>query len=102
MISPGGTMGSRRTSLVGIGVAAVTAIASVVAAGPANADTNAHRKHTVFVAPAAASATGGSGSCQHPDYTGIQDAIEGVAKGGTVVVCKGTYPGMVNVDRPIT
>ncbi len=41
-------------------------------------------------------------SCQNPDYTNIQDGIEGVALRGTVVVCPGTYPGMVNVDRLVT
>jgi parallel beta-helix repeat protein len=41
-------------------------------------------------------------SCQNPDYTAIQPAIEASNVGGTVVVCAGTYPGMVNVDKKIT
>ncbi|MGX7677872.1 right-handed parallel beta-helix repeat-containing protein [Jatrophihabitans sp. DSM 45814] len=57
---------------------------------------------TVYVAPTASKAKARSSSCDHPDYSKIQDAIAGVAVGGTVVVCKGTYPGMINVDKRIT
>lgn len=57
---------------------------------------------TVYVAPSSGQPNGSGSSCQNPDFTSIQDAIEGVAVGGTVIVCGGTYPGMVNVDKRIT
>lgn len=75
--------------------------AFIAAAGPASARSGGANR-TVYVAPTAGNYMAHTGnSCSHPDYTSIQDAIEGVAVGGTVVVCKGTYPGMVNVDKPI-
>jgi nitrous oxidase accessory protein NosD len=54
----------------------------------------------VYVGPAGVSA--GPVSCRTPNYTSIQPAIEAVGAGGVVVVCRGTYPGMVNVDQRIT
>ena len=97
-------------------VAVISTTAVVAAFGLAASPASAHQvgpPSTVYVGPAPASATltassagrtwhpRGS-SCDRPDYTSIQAAIEGVATGGTVVVCRGTYPGMVNVDRRIT
>lgn len=73
--------------------------ALLVSAGTASA---APARTTVYVAAASDHPNGAGSSCQHPDYTSIQQAIEGVPVGGTVIVCDGTYPGMVNVDRRIT
>lgn len=103
----GGTMkATRRTLVAGLAVLALGG-AAVVAANPASAHGAEHtRSHepsrVVYVASAASNWGGWGGSCRHPDYTAIQDAIEGVAVDGTVVVCPGTYPGMVNVDKRIT
>jgi Right handed beta helix region len=83
-------------TVVGTAVAALGAAipGSAEAAGPPPPGAPA----VVFVA-----ANGGAGSsCQHASYTAIQPAIEAVALGGIVVVCPGTYPGMVNVDRRVT
>lgn len=75
-------------------------------AGPASAHTtNSHPSgppRTVYVAPSAGKSGGWGSSCSHPDFAAIQDAIEGVSTGGTVIVCKGTYPGLVNVDKRVT
>jgi nitrous oxidase accessory protein NosD len=89
-----------RSLLVGL-VAISVGGAFLVAATPAGAHPT-HKRHTVYVAAAASKSKGGGSSCHRPDYPSIQDAIEGVAPGGTVVVCKGTYPGMVNVDQRVT
>lgn len=94
-------------------VSATTAgagVALLLTAAPANAFPSrpvgpppGRTPSTVYVAPTASPSAGRFGSsCQRPDYTAIQPAIEAVALGGTVVVCSGTYPGMVNVDRQIT
>jgi hypothetical protein len=95
-------------SLATTGLGAAFVVAAVPASGhpvqPAH-QTAPHNRamHTVYVAPSSVKSKGrGGSSCQHSDYISIQSAIEGVAVGGTVVVCKGTYPGMINVDRRIT
>ena len=48
------------------------------------------------------SANASGKSCRSATYSSIQAAIEAVPLGGTVVVCGGTYPGMVTVDRRVT
>ncbi|HEY7008618.1 MAG TPA: NosD domain-containing protein [Jatrophihabitantaceae bacterium] len=83
-----------------VGIAAA-GLGAAFLAGAAAASAHAVAPRVVYVAPVQHAGGWGS-SCAHPDYTAIQDAIEGVASGGTVVVCKGTYPGMVNVDKAIT
>ncbi len=75
--------------------------ACLAAAGPASAQPG-HAARTVYVAPGSAQSRDRGSSCAHPDYTAIQPAIEGVRAGGTVVVCRGTYPGLINVDKRIT
>ena len=100
----------RITRVILAGATAIGTVAAALAtAAPAGATPVAppsHTPSTVFVASGAESSGSGWGgwgsSCQHPDYTAIQPAIEAVALGGTVVVCPGTYPGMVSVDRQIT
>jgi hypothetical protein len=56
----------------------------------------------VYVGPSTSTAGKAGNSCTRPGYSSVQDAIEGVAVGGTVVVCKGVYPGLINVDKRIT
>ncbi|HEX5174866.1 MAG TPA: right-handed parallel beta-helix repeat-containing protein [Gaiellaceae bacterium] len=84
---------------------ALAATALLVAAAPAAAKGRHHhhskRRHSppaVYVSPSG-TATASDKSCRHARYTSIQDAIEAVPVGGTVVVCKGTYPGAINLDR---
>jgi parallel beta-helix repeat protein len=86
-----------------------TVAATLATSAPAGAQSSTWpptTPSTVVVAPAVAPgvgpSTGWTGPCAHPNFTAIQPAIEAVAVGGTVVVCKGTYPGLVNVDRQIT
>jgi parallel beta-helix repeat protein len=93
-----------RAALVGLTTLGVSA-ALLVAAGPASASTHngIHKaSRTVYVAPTEGKHRVNGNSCAHPDFTSIQTAIEKVALGGTVIVCKGTYPGLVNVDRRVT
>src|SRR4029077_18975553 len=40
-------------------------------------------------------------SCKSAKYDSIQTAIEAAKLKGTVVICKGTYPGDVNLDRRV-
>lgn len=86
---------------------ALAVIALLVAVAPAAAKTRHHhhskRRHSppaVYV-----STTGKAGasdkSCKKARYSSIQDAIEAVPLKGVVVVCKGTYPGGVNLDRRV-
>ena len=84
-------------------VAATVALAALVAVTPALAKGRHHhgnraRARAVYVSP-----TGSTGakdnSCRHAGYDSIQAAIEAAPLKGTVVVCRGTYPGMVTVDR---
>jgi hypothetical protein len=74
------------------------AAAAIVAATPASAH---DRDGTVYVAAGYVAATSHRADCRHPQYSSIQDAIEGVRLGGKVVVCPGTYAGSVTVDRRV-
>ncbi|HVX19679.1 MAG TPA: right-handed parallel beta-helix repeat-containing protein [Acidimicrobiales bacterium] len=73
--------------LVGVGVAAA---APAVAASSRN-----------FVAPNASEAHSGN-SCATAKYASIQAAVEATSAGGTVIVCPGTFPGGVTIDRQLT
>lgn len=88
-------------------VATALAAALLVAVAPAAAKAQHHhhskRHHSppaVYVS-ASARTSASDKSCKHARYTSIQDAIEAVPLKGTVVVCKGTYPGGVNLDRRV-
>jgi parallel beta-helix repeat protein len=88
-------------------VATALAAALVVAVGPAAAKGLHHhhgkRRHSppaVYVSPTG-KASASDKSCKHARYSSIQDAIEAVPLKGVVVVCKGTYPGLVNLDRRV-
>jgi nitrous oxidase accessory protein NosD len=80
---------------LGLGAAAFAAVA-LVAAAPAAA-----RGESVYVSPTG-SAGASDRSCSTAGYSSIQDAIEASVLGGTVVVCSGTYPGLVTVDQRVT
>jgi hypothetical protein len=79
-------------------VLAATAAAAMVAAGlsaayaiPASA--------TLYVSPAG----GGAGtSCATAGFSSIQAALDAASRGGTVVVCKGTYAESVTITKSLT
>lgn len=81
------------------GLLAGAAAATVVGLLAGTAD--AGGAQVVYVAPGGSGGAAG-GSCGHAGYDSIQAAIEAAPLGGTVVVCRGTYPGMVTVDRRVT
>jgi parallel beta-helix repeat protein len=83
-----------------VAVIATAAIGITVAAFAA-APASAHGRSAVFVSPDGSPAASGT-SCRHAAYSSIQEAIEAAPLGGTVIVCRGTYPGMVTVDRRVT
>ncbi len=83
---------------------AATVVAALVAVAPATASEGSHNgpeARTVYVSPTGSSNQPDS-SCAHPGYDSIQAAIEAAPLGGRVVVCAGTYPGLVTVDRRVT
>jgi hypothetical protein len=80
--------------------AALGAVALFVVA-PASASHNGPDARTVYVSPTG-SAANPDNSCPTARYDSIQAAIEAAPLGGRVVVCGGTYPGMVTVDRRVT
>jgi nitrous oxidase accessory protein NosD len=85
-------------------VFAVALGAAFVAVAPAGASEGAQHgpdARTVYVSTTG-SATGHDNSCEQAAYDSIQAAIEAAPLGGRVVVCRGTYPGMVTVDRRVT
>jgi len=92
---------SRKAVTVVLGAIALGAggLLTAAPAGAAPSGGGAHR--TVYVAPDG-SPSARDDSCSHARFTSIQDAIEAVASGGTVVVCRGTYHGSVTIDRKVT
>ena len=91
-------------------VALALAAALLVAVAPAAATRRHHhhhshhnrsRAHAVYVSPTGSASQHGN-SCRHAGFNSIQAAIEAAPLKGTVVVCHGTYPGMVTVDRRVT
>ncbi len=89
-------------------VVLVSALAGATVAPLAAAGAAAAKPSRVYVsAHASTSGTRADGdddrrSCEHAAYSSIQAAVEGVALGGQVVVCPGTYRESVTVDRRIT
>jgi parallel beta-helix repeat protein len=84
----------RRTSYALLGTFALC-IGGVLIAAPADA---AHA--TAYVAPHGHSKW--DSSCSHAGFSSIQKAIDSLHRGGTVIVCRGTYHEMVTVDRQVT
>jgi parallel beta-helix repeat protein len=86
---------------VALGVAALVAVTPAAAtARHHHPHHNRSRAHAVYVSPTGA-ASKRDNSCRHAKYSSIQAAIEAAPLRGTVVVCRGTYPGMVTVDRRV-
>ena len=88
-------------------VATALAAALLIAVAPAAARGLHHhhgkRRHSppaVYVSTTG-QASASDKSCKHARYSSIQDAIEAVPLKGVVVICKGTYPGGVNLDRRV-
>jgi nitrous oxidase accessory protein NosD len=83
-------------------VTAIAVLAVSLGASPASAHGRFGKGHSaVYVSPNGSPNASGV-SCRHAAYNSIQDAIEAAPLGGTVVVCSGTYPGLVTVDRRVT
>jgi hypothetical protein len=81
----------------------------MIVADPVTAHPNQHRNdddRVVFVSPDAGSTYPAQHrhdrGCDRARFSSIQDAIEAVQEGGAVLVCRGTYPGLVTVDRRLT
>jgi parallel beta-helix repeat protein len=101
---------SRRFRLRLPGVAVALGAVALVAVAPAAANGHGHHKHgrthhrgpkPVYVSPNG-SASKSDKSCKKAKYNSIQTAIEAAKLKGAVIVCKGTYPGGVNLDRRVT
>jgi parallel beta-helix repeat protein len=90
-------------------IVSALAAALLVAVAPAAAKGGHHHHHhhrhalrrAVYVSPNGSSSASDK-SCGHAGYSSIQAAIEAAPLRGTVVVCRGTYPGMITVDRRVT
>jgi parallel beta-helix repeat protein len=83
--------------------AAALGTAALLAVAPAAANHGKQHHHgprPVYVSLQGAAGKSGH-SCKQAKYGSIQDAIEAAPLKGTVVVCKGTYPGGVNLDRRV-
>lgn len=97
-------MSSKRFQLRLPVVAAALGTAALVAVAPAAAKSHKHHKphgpKPVYVSLKGA-ANKSDKSCKHAKYNSIQTAIEAAKLKATVVVCKGTYPGGVNLDRRV-
>ena len=101
-------MRNKRTQLRLPVVAAALGTAALVAVAPAAAKghhghhgkQHHHGARPVYVSLNGSASKSGH-SCKQAKYSSIQDAIEAAPIKGTVVVCKGTYPGGVNVDRRV-
>jgi hypothetical protein len=84
-------------------VAAALGAAALVVVAPATANHGKQHHHgprPVYVSLQGSASKSGH-SCKQAKYSSIQDAIEAARLKGTVVVCMGTYPGGVNVDRRV-
>ena len=84
--------------------AAALGTAALVAVAPAAAKSHKHHKphgpKPVYVAPKGATKKNDK-SCKQAKYNSIQTAIEAAKLKATVVICRGTYPGGVNLDRRV-
>jgi nitrous oxidase accessory protein NosD len=85
-----------------LGTAALVAVAPAAAHGQHghHGKPHHHGPKPVYVS-LKGSANNSGHSCREARYTSIQDAIEAAKLKGTVVVCKGTYPGGINLDRRV-
>ena len=110
-------MGLRRIARFFAGCAAATLVFGLVGtATPAFADSGRshngdqgsdhdhhhghHRGGALFVSPDGSDSAVGN-SCDTANFTSINDAIAAAPDGGTVVVCPGTYPGNVLVNKSL-
>jgi len=84
---------------VALGAAALVAVAPAAAHGH-HGKPHHHGPRPVYVSLTGSASKSGH-SCKQAKYNSIQDAIEAAKLKGTVVVCKGTYPGGINLDRRV-
>src|SRR5579864_8158566 len=83
-----------------LGLAALVAVAPAAAKHGKPHDSKHHGPKPLYVSPKGSAAKNDK-SCKHAKYNSIQTAIEAAPLKGTVIVCKGTYPGGVNLDRRV-
>lgn len=86
-----------------LGVAALVVVAPAAAKhhhGKPHHGTAHHGPKPLYVSPKG-SASKNDKSCRQAKYDSIQTAIEAAPLKATVIVCKGTYPGGVNLDRRV-
>lgn len=85
-------------------LAAALGTAALVAVAPAAANGHHGKPHhgpkPLYVSHKGSANKSGD-SCKQAKYNSIQDAIEAAKLKATVVVCRGTYPGGVNLDRRV-
>jgi hypothetical protein len=74
-------------------------VATPIGMGVAGATPSARR--IVFVGPGGRANARGY-SCQSPSFSSVQAAVDAVAPGGTVVVCRGTYAESVTISKKLT
>ena len=84
---------------VALGAAALVEVAPAAAHGH-HGKPHHHGPRPVYVSLTGSASKSGH-SCKQAKYNSIQDAIEAAKLKGTVVVCKGTYPGGINLDRRV-
>jgi parallel beta-helix repeat protein len=77
----------------------VALLGALVLSAPAAAHGYGH--HRIYVAPDGSSSNSGR-SCQHAQYSSINDGIAAAANHAVVIACPGEYNEMVTVDKPIT
>jgi hypothetical protein len=80
-------------------VVAIGSVGATVGLGVVAAPAEAAPSH-VYVSPSASSVHHGR-SCADARYSTIADGIAAARTGGTVVVCRGTYAGGVDVNRTV-
>ena len=86
---------------VALGAAALVAVAPAAAHGHhEHGKQHHHGPRPVYVSLTGSASKSGH-SCKQAKYSSIQDAIEAAKLKSTVVVCKGTYPGGINLDRRV-
>jgi parallel beta-helix repeat protein len=89
---------------VALGAAALVAVAPAAAHGHHykhhHGKLHHHGPKPTYVAPNGSASKHGT-SCRNAKFSSIQAAIEAAKLKSAVIVCKGTYPGGVNLDRRV-
>lgn len=84
-----------------LSVPLLAAGAVVAGAGAASADDGWHHNHVLYVS-AGAKHWNSDRSCHSAKFKTIQSAVNAAPRGGTVVVCPGTYHEQVVISKPLS